>query len=139
MTTKEQLEIDTWIEINVFGKHLVSEMRGEYEWFYFVDSDGKLGHQDKSKCAKRDWSEFNPMKHILPDSQPRRFTTNSAASMELLKECAKEKYGMFPSIVVRRDDGLWFVECDDSPFMEYENSETLELAIALFSIKFFSK
>jgi len=135
MTTKELRELDAWIEINVFGKHCVSEKRGDYEWFYFVNSSGRLGHQDKSDCAKRDWSEYNPMKHILPDSQPSRFTTDPAASDVLDDVILNHPQGNHRIELV---NGIYYFTSTVNPNIGCEHPDK-KTCRALFAQKLFSK
>lgn len=127
-----ELNLNAWIEINVFGKSVFSEKRGEYEFFCFSEPD----NLNRKGYAPRDWNDYDFMKHILPDSQPRRFTSDADASFELLKKLPYANY-----ITIYYNNQKWFI--DNLRMANGEeievNANTLQLAIALFAKKLFNK
>lgn len=151
MKTENLRELDAWIEINVFGKKVFSEIRGEYEWFYFLD-EKYLSRKEAEKLKPRDWSEYDPKKHILPDAQPNPFTRESAYAMTLLKKCAEKCDQNNRYIKINRTKGMlgdntkgsteiWDVmEWDEiDMFASSGGQPTLELGIVHIARQLFQK
>lgn len=135
-TEKELRELDAWIEINVFNQKVFSEIRGEFEWFYFADPE-KMSRREKEKYKPREWSDYDPMKHVLPNGQPRRFSTNPADAMAVLKKCAEKQDVM---LGFNNHGKRWAIsKCSSGLNSGYTEAPTLELAIARFARKVFEK
>ncbi len=136
MAEKENpINLNAWIEINVFGKSVVSEMRGEFEFFYFVE---EMTTRERDRYKPRDWAEYNPMKHCLPNNQPRMFHRDPYASRELENKLLE----MGHCIVINKLETNRFEvsKLQSAHWLDFVTvDETLELALVKFAKLLFTK
>jgi hypothetical protein len=90
-----------------------------------------IGSFESSALQKKSLADFSP-----------RFSTDPAASHELLKRCAEKCNVEIGCEVDTENDGsqsIWFwVQCNDIKG-SYAEAETLEHAVALFALKLWEK
>lgn len=140
MNATEIKNLQAAIELKVFGKKLYSKKRGEYTWFYFKAGD--LDAREKQRYTEVSWADYNPMKHVLPDNQPRSFAYDAKDAMELLKKCS-EIYTVTVEFFCHKSTGgrpQWMISRfhpDDDHLDCFSCADTIELAITLFAKKVF--
>lgn len=137
MTEKEMWELDVWIALNV-TKTLRRLSDSEYAAVVAMcDEANKEPHPNLMLTQ--------PYRH---EGRCAKCTADSADALEVLKVCGEAGIlnGDFklPVSIFRRGDLKWVVSenCEDEPEREFcivVEAETLELAIALFAKKLFSK
>lgn len=135
------LELEIWIEENVFESQAWLEKRGEYTHFIWQrkgEREPYYGSRDWEVHVKRftkiKGSEFNPMKHVGHGF--RRFTTDPAAAMAVLEKCCKDGVHC---LRIEWCGGKYQI-CDEvNDGMRIAEAETLPLAICLFARQLFGK
>jgi len=130
MTTTEQRELDAWIDIEIFGvkKLTVEEMESVIKKQLEIQSDCGSFRIENSHFLggmKGDGGYWCEQKFT-------RRTDNSFGAMEVLEKCV-EKVGQ---ITIYYESGEF---CLSQPISDADWSPTLELAIALFAQKVFTK
>lgn len=129
MSDEELMELNVWIAENVFG------------WMRWTFDNGYTSHnyltaqrERQDKFHRRGWVDGRYIIQTFPKS-----SSESADAMEVLKKCAEKlPVSIFVSVA---DPGTW-VCCYESPEGVGDidaDAPTLELAIARFAKKLFSK
>ncbi len=144
MSDKQLRELDAWIDVNIFdgGKFVGLKKRG-YWWrpnsCGYTASEHEAGRYTREEAALKAHPDGEPV--TIHEFEPRRYTSDSAASMDLLKKCAEWVETIGNNIELSLyEKGKWKVGAFDVD-MEFHCVEapTLELAIALFAQKLYSK
>lgn len=147
MNATELRELDTWIHRHIFEVDLYVGLKKRGFWWR-PNSCGYTGNQDeagrytRAEAAKKAQPDGEPV--TIREFEPKKYTTDSAAAMEVLKKCA-EKMDRYQSVTLVKN-GDTFTICMATPvrYEQYDYShhatdETIELAICLFAKKLFSK
>ena len=141
LTEQEMRELDAWIAEHVMG----------WVWWHLPKTDPKhftpetgickLIRSDENWPAHKHWQGKRiavPMENVKQDVDVPRYTTDPAAAMEVLKKCGFHKNNAIQIYCLRAEENrdgkesFWI----NDPRLE---ANTLELAIALFANKLFSK
>lgn len=148
MSEKELRELDTWIHRHIFEADLHVGIKKRGFWYrpdakeYTSDQD-EAGRYTRAEAKEHEYLHDDPV--TIHEFEPKRYSANPAAAMELLKKCCKKAEEIEPSAFVSVGSFHQVFQV----IMIYHNGETtkynreaqaptLELAICLFAKKLFT-
>jgi hypothetical protein len=118
-------ELDAWIAINIFA--FKYRRLNRHDAFNVLVSP---------EAMEKGFGKFQPDEHQPNNSDAPPYSTDPAAAMEVLRKCA-EKVAVKIRRQVHTVDKRWCVYVDNTDIESFEY--TLELAVASFAKKLFSK